>query len=81
MCLSEIASHASLHGPTRRLQFTARGFEASVVYFRAGYTPHDYPTEADWQGRQMAEMSFAIKCPSIGETPPHTPKYHPFPCF
>lgn len=66
MSMAEVAAHASLHGPTRRIRFTHRGFEASVVYFRAGYTPNDYPTEAEWQGREMLEMSFAIKCPSVG---------------
>jgi len=38
--------------------------EVSVLYFRAGYTPDDYPTEAEWQGRLLAERSLAIKCPS-----------------
>ncbi|XP_057851930.1 glutathione synthetase, chloroplastic [Cryptomeria japonica] len=37
----------------------------AVVYFRAGYTPIDYPSEAEWRGRLMLEMSSAIKCPSI----------------
>jgi len=37
----------------------------SVVYFRAGYTPRDYPGEAEWRGRLTVERSTAIKCPSI----------------
>ncbi|XP_059076874.1 glutathione synthetase, chloroplastic-like [Cryptomeria japonica] len=37
----------------------------AVVYFRAGCTPIDYPSEAEWRGRLMLEMSSAIKCPSI----------------
>lgn len=36
-----------------------------VVYFRAGYTPNDYPTQAQWDGRSKIEFSNAIKCPSI----------------
>lgn len=37
----------------------------AVVYFRAGYTPVDYPSEAEWRARLMLEQSSAIKCPSI----------------
>ncbi|KAH9287633.1 hypothetical protein KI387_031750 [Taxus chinensis] len=37
----------------------------AVVYFRAGYTPVDYPSEAEWRARLMLEKSSAIKCPSI----------------
>jgi len=41
------------------------GHEISVVYYRAGYTPNDYPTEDEWSARLMVERSYAIKCPSI----------------
>lgn len=34
-----------------------------MVYFRAGYTPDDYPTELEWKGREVLERSSAIKCP------------------
>lgn len=37
----------------------------SVVYFRAGYTPDDFPTEYEWSARLLIEKSFAIKCPTI----------------
>jgi glutathione synthase len=37
----------------------------SVVYFRAGYAPNDYPSEAEWRARLLMEQSSAIKCPSI----------------
>jgi glutathione synthase len=37
----------------------------SVVYFRSGYTPDDYPGEAEWVGRSLMECSTAVKCPSI----------------
>jgi len=40
--------------------------EVSVCYFRAGYTPDDYPTAAEWEARRMIEKSWAVKCPSIG---------------
>lgn len=41
--------------------------KCSVVYFRAGYTPNDYPTEAEWNARIMIEKSTAIKCPTIAQ--------------
>lgn len=39
--------------------------EISVVYFRSGYTPTDYPTSREWSTRLLLERSLAIKCPSI----------------
>ena len=30
--------------------------EVSVVYFRAGYTPDDYPTEVEWDARKQIGM-------------------------
>ncbi|KAF0896836.1 hypothetical protein E2562_028133 [Oryza meyeriana var. granulata] len=41
------------------------GQTVSVVYFRAGYSPNDYPSEAEWKARLLMEQSSAIKCPSI----------------
>ncbi|EEC80008.1 hypothetical protein OsI_21667 [Oryza sativa Indica Group] len=41
------------------------GQTVSVVYFRAGYSPNDYPSEAEWRARLLMEQSSAIKCPSI----------------
>mmetsp|Transcript_9818 Transcript_9818/g.14648 ORF Transcript_9818/g.14648 Transcript_9818/m.14648 type:complete len:545 (-) Transcript_9818:36-1670(-) len=38
----------------------------SVVYFRAGYSPNDYPSEAEWDARALLERSHALKCPSVG---------------
>ncbi|KAF2273838.1 glutathione synthetase large chain [Westerdykella ornata] len=40
-------------------------YEVTTVYFRAGYTPDDYPREEDWTARLQLEKSRAIKCPSI----------------
>lgn len=40
-------------------------YEISVVYYRAAYTPSDYPTEAEWKTRELLERTFAIKCPSL----------------
>ena len=35
------------------------------MYYRAGYTPDDYPTEKEWEARLLIERSSAIKAPSI----------------
>ncbi|XP_047310495.1 glutathione synthetase, chloroplastic [Impatiens glandulifera] len=37
----------------------------SVIYFRAGYAPTDYPSESEWKARLLMEQSSAIKCPSV----------------
>ena len=37
----------------------------SVVYFRAGYSPDDHPTQKEWDARLLIEKSYAIKCPTI----------------
>jgi len=41
------------------------GKMVGVVYFRAGYTPSQYPTTREWSARLLIERSSAIKCPSI----------------
>ncbi|CAL4906309.1 unnamed protein product [Urochloa decumbens] len=41
------------------------GKKVAVVYYRAGYTPNDYPSEAEWSARLLIEQSSAVKCPSI----------------
>ncbi|KAG4913953.1 hypothetical protein JHK84_054404 [Glycine max] len=53
------------------------GQAISVIYFRAGYTPIDYPSESvsdislfaahkhEWSARILMEQSSAVKCPSI----------------
>ncbi|KAL6842040.1 hypothetical protein ACP4OV_028019 [Aristida adscensionis] len=41
------------------------GKKVAVVYYRAGYTPNDYPSEAEWRARLLMEQSSAVKCPSI----------------
>ncbi|KAJ7973393.1 Glutathione synthetase [Quillaja saponaria] len=41
------------------------GQAVAVIYFRAGYTPTDYPSESEWRARLLMEQSSAIKCPSI----------------
>ncbi|KAG8778334.1 hypothetical protein FRC15_010871, partial [Serendipita sp. 397] len=39
--------------------------EISVVYYRAGYTPTDFPSSKQFETRKKLERSRAIKCPSI----------------
>lgn len=39
--------------------------EVTVVYFRSGYAPSQYPTQNEWDARYLVEKSTAIKCPSI----------------
>jgi hypothetical protein len=69
MCLSEIGTFAylddnrSLMVPVVAMERAV--VEVSVVYFRAGYGPGDYPSEREWQARGLLERSRAIKCPTI----------------
>lgn len=37
----------------------------AITYFRAGYTPNDYPSEKEWEARRLIELSDTIKCPSV----------------
>lgn len=62
--LAEVDAQATLHSDAKRT-LTIEGHEVAVAYFRAGYTPTDYPSEREWRGRTVIEQSFAIKCPSI----------------
>ncbi|KAK7019880.1 glutathione synthetase [Favolaschia claudopus] len=60
----QLATSASLD-PTTRALIVGGGTEISTVYLRAGYTPTDYPTAAQYSTRFLLERSKAIKCPSI----------------
>jgi glutathione synthetase len=40
-------------------------YEVTTIYFRAGYSPDDYPNEQEWDARLHLEKSRAIKCPSL----------------
>ncbi|KAK7180806.1 Glutathione synthetase large chain [Paraphaeosphaeria sporulosa] len=40
-------------------------YEVTTIYFRAGYSPDDYPEEKEWDARLHLEKSRAIKCPSV----------------
>jgi glutathione synthetase len=56
--------------PDRTLVYTppsspTKTYEVTTIYFRAGYSPDDYPHEEEWKARLHLERSRAIKCPSI----------------
>jgi glutathione synthase len=38
----------------------------ALTYFRAGYSPGDYPDEQAWKGRELIENSTTVRCPSVG---------------
>lgn len=65
--LLDIAKYGVLDKTTKNLKLThvAGTPTVSVVYFRAGYTPRDYPSQTEWDARLTIERSSAIKCPNI----------------
>ncbi|KAL7268784.1 Glutathione synthetase [Rhizina undulata] len=60
-CFLETGTKALVYKPPHR----DGEVEVSTVYFRAGYGPGDYTTDADWAARALLEESNAIKCPSV----------------
>ncbi|KAI0265685.1 glutathione synthase [Gloeopeniophorella convolvens] len=68
---AELSTTASV-SPTRSLLITPitsglniAPVEISVVYYRAGYTPTDYASAADYATRALLERSRAAQCPSL----------------
>jgi glutathione synthase len=59
----ELALDASVDQTTSVLRVSS--IEISTVYFRAGYTPNDYPSVKQYATRFLLEGSRAIQCPSI----------------
>ncbi|GLC35901.1 hypothetical protein PLESTF_001238000 [Pleodorina starrii] len=64
MTLAEIAATAKLDPATATVTLKG-GAPVCVFYFRAGYTPTDYPTETEWAARELIERSNAAKCPTV----------------
>lgn len=66
--LQTLASAAQVDPSTSKLLFTpphaATAIPISVVYYRAGYTPDDYPESFLYAVRSKLEGSTAIKCPT-----------------
>jgi len=63
LSLHDIAQRGVLD--TNSNQLTIGGNIVGLVYFRAGYTPTDYPSTTEWDGRRLVEKSDAFKCPSV----------------
>ncbi|GAB4819324.1 hypothetical protein N2152v2_006370 [Parachlorella kessleri] len=61
--LAQIAAEGSVDSSSGRLSLS--GVPVAVVYFRAGYTPADYPSEAEWEARVLVERCDAYKCPTV----------------
>lgn len=71
----ELAKSAHVDSETKVLRITLdqsllptgeiSSVEVSTIYFRAGYTPTDFPTPAHYDTRYLLESSRAIKCPTI----------------
>ncbi|WVF69870.1 glutathione synthetase [Kwoniella sp. CBS 6097] len=67
---SELASIAKIDPATKKLYLpstepNSSPLEVAVIYYRAAYTPTDYPSAAEWDTRLLLEKSNAIKCPSM----------------
>lgn len=60
--LGQLAAEGALDGDGA---LRVGGARAALVYFRAGYTPADYPSAAEWDARLLLERSDAFKCPSV----------------
>ena len=68
---AELGTTASI-SPSRALLITPASpnlnqnpVEISVVYYRAGYSPLDYASPADYTTRALLERSRAAQCPSL----------------
>jgi glutathione synthetase len=61
--LKQIGDLAQVDERTGALRL--RGEEVALAYFRAGYTPRDYPSDDEWRARLVLETSRAIKCPTV----------------
>lgn len=69
MSLARANKEMHLDESTGALIITATRQEVSIVYFRAGYAPTDYPGGYDgveWQARAKLERSRATKSPCLG---------------
>ncbi|XP_066583880.1 glutathione synthetase-like [Prorops nasuta] len=60
--LTQLSSVARLND---KKELIVDDFVISVVYYRSGYDPIQYPTEKEWDVRLLIERSKAIKSPSI----------------
>ena len=67
--MNDLVGSAEVDASSRILKVkhpvTGQAIEISTIYFRAGYTPLDYPTQTQFDIRLLLERSRAIKCPTI----------------
>lgn len=63
LTLAQVSSRLALDPDSKCLHLD--GVPVSLIYYRAGYVPSDYPAETEWQARSLLESSNAIKCPSV----------------
>jgi len=61
LSLAEIARKATL----KEGHLTIGEHRVALAYFRAGYTPEDYPSLDSREGRKLIEASSAIKAPDL----------------
>jgi len=61
--LREINENGKLDHETNL--FSIDGKLCSVVYFRAGYAPNDFPSEVQWDAKMLLEKSSSLKSPSV----------------
>lgn len=59
-------SAATVAGEGSQWATPITAYRVSVAYFRAGYTPNDYPTDAEWAARTSLHASDAIAVPTVG---------------
>jgi glutathione synthase len=64
LTLAQIAATCTVDPADATLRLSD-GTPVSLVYFRAGYTPNDYPSDTEWEARLLIEGSSAAKCPSV----------------
>merc|ERR1712232_592569 len=70
MSLTNAHSDIVLNEDNGALSIKETGQEISIIYYRAGYAPKDYPDGYDngkeWNARSKLEKGRATKCPSLG---------------
>ena len=52
-------------GKLRQGNLVVEGKTVAVTYFRAGYTPDDFPAQESFKGRQLIEASSTIQVPDL----------------
>jgi glutathione synthetase len=62
--LLEVATNSTF-GEGGRLLMDGGAHTIAIAYFRAGYTPRDFPSSAEFEAVYLMEKSTAIKCPAL----------------